>query len=354
MEIYEAHKNIYTFKNDKLTRHYDINTGIIYNDKGKPVKNLPVMTEYGYQYKSDSPEIKIGKMIRKCLYYGVNHEDICLWEKIAKIALSREPEKKIIGIYPNNISEIPKEITKKIIKQLSKTEISPCGYFINLYDFFTEGFCLIAPQEYNIRADFARCILSLYGLIKAITFLNECTPVERQRLQRCYDNDIIHWQQIDIIHCAHLMGEQVPKVREYKKWLEEMRNAWQIYQKTTQTERIIKNYQRTAPLWNFTYNGFTIVTPTCSQDLVTEGNKMHHCVGIYADKVANKETYICFVRKVDDIDTPYITCQVCLDGKINQYFLVHNQRITSETDKEFKQAFQNHITKTIQEYGLTL
>ena len=58
---------------------------------------------------------------------------------------------------------------------------------------------------------------------------------------------------------------------------------------------------------------FIIMTPEYFVDLFVEGASLNHCVANYISKVNNKECKILFLRKKDDVTTPYYT--ICIEGK---------------------------------------
>ena len=110
-------------------------------------------------------------------------------------------------------------------------------------------------------------------------------------------------------------------------------------------KKIVENYAKQSKAWEFSFGDYAVVIPTTGQDIVTEGEKMHHCVGSYVDKVVNNTDYICFVRHKDNLDKPYITCEVRTDGRIGQYFLAYDRYISTEEDKEFKKLFAEHLAR---------
>ncbi|BCK01433.1 PcfJ domain-containing protein [Anaerocolumna chitinilytica] len=84
---------------------------------------------------------------------------------------------------------------------------------------------------------------------------------------------------------------------------------------------------------------FTIRIPWTCKEIRDEGTKLHHCVGTYIDKVLRKECVILFIRKLDDIDTPFYTMEV-QENKIIQVKGKNNCSMTPEVEKfveKFKQ-----------------
>ena len=63
--------------------------------------------------------------------------------------------------------------------------------------------------------------------------------------------------------------------------------------------------------------GLMIVTPKTLMDIVKEGKTLHHCVGGYTKRVANKDTVILFIRDTHSPDKSFYTMEV-RDGKVIQ------------------------------------
>lgn len=141
------------------------------------------------------------------------------------------------------------------------------------------------------------------------------------------------------------MNKQPTKATNVLREFIETHQAYELWQKLDRDTRFSQIYVNYKDRLAFEYGDFEIVLPTCSQDLIVEGNQMHHCVGGYIDRVAKGETLIVFVRNKNNLNSPYITCQVELNGTINQYYLAYDRSITSEQDKAFKQAYAEHLKK---------
>ena len=61
---------------------------------------------------------------------------------------------------------------------------------------------------------------------------------------------------------------------------------------------------------------YSILVPKDIDDLIQEGNFLHHCVGSYADKIINKDSKIFFMRLNKEIDKPLVTIEI---DKNNQF-----------------------------------
>ncbi|MGO5158716.1 MULTISPECIES: PcfJ domain-containing protein [unclassified Bilifractor] len=69
---------------------------------------------------------------------------------------------------------------------------------------------------------------------------------------------------------------------------------------------------------------YMAIVPRSAADLVEEGRHNHNCVGTYIDRVSKGLTMILFIRKVDDIDTPFYTMEF-RNGQIIQCRGMRNQ-----------------------------
>ncbi len=86
---------------------------------------------------------------------------------------------------------------------------------------------------------------------------------------------------------------------------------------------------------------FMIVVPSSAEDLRNEGNKLHHCVSTYIEKVARGETSIFFVRKKSAPDEPFYTLEI-KKGKFVQCRGSHNKSMTPDVER-FVRKFENAL-----------
>jgi hypothetical protein len=63
--------------------------------------------------------------------------------------------------------------------------------------------------------------------------------------------------------------------------------------------------------------GFIIRPPQDMNELLSEGSKLQHCVGTYAERVAKKETTILLIRRAETPEDPYFTVE-WRDGRLIQ------------------------------------
>ena len=82
---------------------------------------------------------------------------------------------------------------------------------------------------------------------------------------------------------------------------------------------------------NFETDGMKIVLPASPDDIVAEGQALHHCVGNYVDRVARQECIILFLRQCAEPAKPFYTVEV-REKKIVQVRGMRNCPATPEVD----------------------
>lgn len=94
-------------------------------------------------------------------------------------------------------------------------------------------------------------------------------------------------------------------------------------------------------------NDTYIVFPLLSKaDFHNEAEHQHNCVEtMYMNKVLHGETHVVAVRKKNEKDKSYITCEVRNNGDIVQYLLACNTRPSEQADIDFWQEYQNHLSE---------
>ena len=93
---------------------------------------------------------------------------------------------------------------------------------------------------------------------------------------------------------------------------------------------------------------YFIKVPSRIADIVREGNYLHHCAGLtdrYFDRIKQHETYICFLRKIAEPDTPFYTIEVEPGGTIRQHRGMLDEEPDLDKIKPFLREWQQEIRK---------
>ena len=101
------------------------------------------------------------------------------------------------------------------------------------------------------------------------------------------------------------------------------------------------SYQRVMGQLDFEFNGMRIVYPDTPEDIVAEGHALHHCVGGYVDRVAQKKSRILFLRRCEDLSKPFYTVEVC-NRRAVQVQGMQNAEMTPEV-KRFMDRWERQV-----------
>lgn len=118
--------------------------------------------------------------------------------------------------------------------------------------------------------------------------------------------------------------------------MQELHDKYQLVYKAITDAKIEQEYQEVISQLNvqeYDNGEFSITIPKTTKDIINEGKALHHCVGVYVDKVVRREDMIYFLRK--DKDTPYVTIEV-KDKKVTQIEGGLDNRYISKDSEEYK------------------
>ena len=82
-------------------------------------------------------------------------------------------------------------------------------------------------------------------------------------------------------------------------------------------EKIAAQYESLVSQYQMTNAGLTVMPPKSAEEIVVEGQKLHHCVGGYVSRVAKEECTILFLRREEQPEEPYYTMEI-RNGKVAQ------------------------------------
>lgn len=117
--------------------------------------------------------------------------------------------------------------------------------------------------------------------------------------------------------------------------MEELHNKYQLVYQAITNAKIEQEYQEVISQLNvqeYDNGEFSITIPKTTQDIINEGKALHHCVGVYVDKVIRREDMIYFLRK--DREVPYVTIEV-KDKKVTQVEGDMNNRFVAKNTPEY-------------------
>lgn len=93
---------------------------------------------------------------------------------------------------------------------------------------------------------------------------------------------------------AHDQAQSMVKLEDAKRYDQQVAKA---------EKHLRRHYQ-------FSSDGLVVLPPHTAREIVAEGQRLHHCVGGYVNKVVNGKCAILFLRKMDEQETPFYTVEV--------------------------------------------
>lgn len=73
---------------------------------------------------------------------------------------------------------------------------------------------------------------------------------------------------------------------------------------------------------------YSIIIPEQLEDLIKEGDVLHHCVGSYVDAVIDKRNKIYFLRKNTELTKPYFTIDIDYNNTVRQVHTYCNKNVS--------------------------
>ena len=106
------------------------------------------------------------------------------------------------------------------------------------------------------------------------------------------------------------------------------------------------------PRYDYENEEYLIYVPKRLVEIVAEGRALHHCAGSsdrYFDRIMQRETYICLLRKKSEPERPYYTIEVEPGGTIRQHRGYLDEEPEIELVKPFLREWQKVIKKRMTE-----
>lgn len=346
MSTYRKERNLIIISLDNTAGDYrlDINTGVFYGIKGNPVKTCPRRFEIGnlFPYFCSENGNNLDYILHSMF---LNNNSTASYTEYVEVMQAAD-KVDAIGVGPLCLRKEHYIYLGNHIKALAA--------YVKEHDTFTY-------RDFKVWCEFEEAKKKLGSLADLLTaemysaVMNERADLTIEEIGVCayYLGRGKYWEYhngdvrnlIHYIEMCRLMEQAPQKVNNFMREYCEIKKTYELRKTEFDNKKIALNYSKHSKAWKFQFGDHIVIIPTCGQDIVTEGERMHHCVGSYVSNVLRNDCYIYFIRHKDTPDTPYITCQVYPNGEIGQYFLAYDHYISSEKDKAFKSAFAKHLAE---------
>lgn len=105
-------------------------------------------------------------------------------------------------------------------------------------------------------------------------------------------------------------------------------------------------------IYEYQDDEYAVVAPTKVDDVLLEGERLHHCVGSsdrYWERIETKESYIMFLRRTSDLETAYYTLEIEPDGTVRQKRTLYDRQNDDIADatrflKKWQAIISNRLT----------
>ena len=167
-----------------------------------------------------------------------------------------------------------------------------------------------------------------------------------------YPKDFKRWHDIRIEEMDVIRREEERKANLLRAKEERLRKKRIEKEKRELAANFLKAAKKYLPLAGFTKDEhYAIFIAQSPAELVKEGNALSHCVGRsgYDRKMAREETLIFFVRKMEELDKPFVTLEYSLKTKqILQCYSYNNTKPEEKVLEFVNNKWLPHANKQLQ------
>lgn len=110
-------------------------------------------------------------------------------------------------------------------------------------------------------------------------------------------------------------------------------------------------YESIKDIYEYSDKNYSVVSPRCIEDILQEGEDLHHCVGSsdrYWERIERRESYVLFLRRSANPGKAYYTLEIEPDGTVRQKRTMYDrQEADIEDATKFLKKWQKEVSKRI-------
>lgn len=215
-----------------------------------------------------------------------------------------------------------------------------------------ESLCYIKENNIDVEDILTAALRTEMTLQRMLNYLRKQADkngMEFQETRRLY-NDYLNMAEERGMDITDEIVSRNARMHEYHDRYAEEKNGKENKKRDQEVDRkfpqIRRDYKKNVEHFAFETERYLIVVPEKASDITREGRLQHHCVGAsdnYMNKMAQRETFILFLRRQEDKNVPYYTLEVKWDGSVVQWYGAFDRK----PDKEKIQMVLNLWTKEI-------
>lgn len=355
-------KNLIFIESVKMDGEYciDINSGVVTNPKGKVItaRNREIMEVLQTNYWTRETK----NTFTYALYNWFDRTPFSRAETLGELQLAEK-------LYNMGFTKIEMRANNADIDFINKhskefyqwinTFDKDSWEYIRLYDFEDElkrkDFIEFHKNELPFNYEnYSRLIEDIYN---DNTYRELSDKDKKTFVNLIFKQVLPFYENILYDYSIYLVVHKVKELFTYAEYLEvevDRKEFFKQYMALKKCYNVSKaEYDRMALEKNqlkhkalaFENDNFEVVIPTTEEQFKKEANAQHNCVySTYYPRVIDGKTNVVFIRRKDDVNTPYITCEV-QNGRIIQYLGRHNSSIRDNLAIEFKILYSEHLRR---------
>ena len=338
---------LYTNDDGKVYK-FDVNTGILYSLKGLPMKSFP--KGYVRCIHENHSASSVTGLLYFLLYRGCKGDSLPLYQK--QFNLVDRLNSVGVAIQWWDFSRIvdDDEFTDFLIKNFKEfVKMRKEDEDLSIYNFYQQYSRELIRKSLGIKVDeyyteeildtvsswhnyfnLEELRLVAYYLARGANYIFNDYYVSREKFRKFFE-------------VAKLIGYTPEKSDFFRQYFVVFR-TYETNKTALDSKAIQEHLAKHSNVWEFEDEEFCIVVPSSAADFKTEADYQHNCVyNMYLPRVIRGETNVVFIRRKEELDTPYITCEVNNRGDIIQYLKKFNRSADAEDERNFKKKFDNFI-----------
>ena len=337
-------------KTDDIPYYYIKANNLIVTPKAEEFLKYTGFREYADAYFNTTDYMHENMTLKQMFYYLNACASCTCLEKIAKLGwnrlctsyaenITRENE---IGIELNgktihDVLRLPKRLVNYITERGNTNPYA--GDVARLQSFYAldEN---VMPEDLDWCAEYSVDAGNLKRIIKLLNInVHQAVEyLERVRVSQCFipKAAVIEWY--DYLNASeNIQADLSDKTVRYPSSLKREHDRasfkYKIVKDKNKEERFQKICKEYGEVYSYETEDFQIIAPKDMQDLFEEGRRLNHCVGTYADRIAEGQTCVCFIRKKSEPNQPYFTMEIAPEEeRVRQIHGLSNRNVDRSRD----------------------
>lgn len=357
MRAIEKNKNFLEFHMDKSAPYkFDVNTGVWYGLKGKPIENAPsgaramiieavrnnttnnVLIFMDYRNNRNESITVISREYRRyfpildkltSLGYVVHDRDLF---DLANLVFVENHIKEFAEYLKND--EIERKNLTDFIRQGSKMLwLKEHNNLIKNNPQITEEMIDFVYDRWKGRNNDFSSVIFYYLTHNGLwNFFNMAHNL--YTLNRYFD---------DFFSMLSYLEEEPKKDNFFQEFIK-VKREYEALKNKKDNEIFAQNLMKQEKAFTFSYGDYQVVIPHTKEEIVEEAKAQSNCVAGYVNHIIENRTYVVFVRHISDLSKSVVTAEVSKYGIVVQFLLKQNRRIENNPELvEFLEHWRVHL-----------